>query len=457
MERNPTPRGRAHRAVRAGALALTALGCASSATAQVDQELADRYFEEARVLCEREGGRLWGVSLCGPMAFADPVTRTIATNRPAPEGDRPPTLGYANSSVDWGGTRWATLVWPLPPDDARSRDGLMLHELFHRIQPELKLLFPEPKNDHLDTADGRYWLQLEWRALAKALGASGPSREEAIRHAVAFRAARRAEFPDAAENERILELQEGLAQYTGVVASTSTPDGAIDVAIRQLGREEWLTSLVRTFAYGSGTAYGLLLDAYSPGWTRRLEPTDDLGDLLVSASGLQPADDARAAAGAYGAAALRAAEDARQAEREAHIADLRGRFVEGPVLVLPDAGSYSFQSQGITPLGEHGSVYPTVRATSEWGELEAAEVLIAPDYRLAVPAPFEVTGDTIRGDGWTLRLAPGWVVRPGPRPRDRVVIHENPEAPSDLDVAFLDAGHTDPPTGPRDAHGYGGA
>jgi hypothetical protein len=31
----------------------------------IDVEVAGRYFEDARVLAERDGGRLWGVSLDG--------------------------------------------------------------------------------------------------------------------------------------------------------------------------------------------------------------------------------------------------------------------------------------------------------------------------------------------------------------------------------------------------------
>lgn len=400
-------------------------GCGLVATlvrpvaAQVEPALADSYFEEVRVLCEHEGGRLWGVPLCGPLVFADAATSTIATNRPAPAGDRPPTLGYANSYVVWGGTRWAALVWPPPRDDARSRGALMLHELFHRIQPELGLTFPEPKNDHLDTAEGRYWLQLEWRALRKAIGTSGPARETALADALAFRRARRARFPEAAENERILELQEGLAQYTGVVASTATARQADSVAMAQLDTREWLTSLVRTFAYGSGTAYGVLLDEYSPGWTRRLGPRDDLGTLLAEASGVSGSPDPATAAAAYGGPSLLVAERAREAEREARVAELRARFVDGPVLVLPGTGTYSFTSQGITPLGEHGSVYPTVRATADWGTLEGALVLVDPEGgSLTVPAPPESRGDTIHGDDWTLVLAPGWKLGPGPRPGD---------------------------------------
>jgi len=52
----------------------------------------------AAALCEREGACFWGVSLCGPMVFAEPVTGTIASNRPAPKAPRPRALGYANAA-----------------------------------------------------------------------------------------------------------------------------------------------------------------------------------------------------------------------------------------------------------------------------------------------------------------------------------------------------------------------
>jgi hypothetical protein len=37
----------------------------------VDPQRAAMYFREAKELCDRDNGRLWGVSLCGPMVFAD--------------------------------------------------------------------------------------------------------------------------------------------------------------------------------------------------------------------------------------------------------------------------------------------------------------------------------------------------------------------------------------------------
>ncbi len=179
------------------------------------------YFKEAAALCEHEGGKLWGVSLCGPMVIADAATHTIATSQPAPDAKQPATLGFANSAMDWGGTRWSTLVWQMIPADAHARGRLMMHELFHRVQPQLGFQIRDGQYDHLDTVDGRYWMQLEWRALARALGASGAARTAAVRDALGFRMARRKAFPNAAENERLLEMNEGLAQYTGTAASAA--------------------------------------------------------------------------------------------------------------------------------------------------------------------------------------------------------------------------------------------
>jgi len=70
-------------------LTCVAIGFPSPALAQVDQQRAQELFKQAQALCERDGGRLWGVSICAPMVIADGRTQTIATSQPAPEGARP--------------------------------------------------------------------------------------------------------------------------------------------------------------------------------------------------------------------------------------------------------------------------------------------------------------------------------------------------------------------------------
>ena len=70
-------------------------------------------------------------------------------------------------------------------------------------------------------------------------------------------------------------------------------------------------------------------------------------------------------------------------------------------------------------------IYPTYRAVTDWGTLVAERVLMSADQStVAVPAPASVMGADLAGDGWTLKLAPGWVVRPGARSGDFVVIRD---------------------------------
>jgi hypothetical protein len=397
----------------------------ASARGQIDSARAPQYFHEADSLCTHEAGRLWGVSLCGPMVFADPVSRSIVTSQPAPDAPRPPALGFANAALKWGDTRWSTYVWQMIPADPAMRRRLFMHELFHRIQPDLGLFVAEPNNDHLDTPEGRYWIQLEWRALARAMADSGAAQKRAVEDALAFRQARRQRFPDAGENERRLEINEGLAQYTGTVSATATPALARADAVTQLEQVAVVNpSFVRTFAYPSGAAYGLLLDQYSPGWTRRIKPTDDLGGMVAAAAHAEPASDADAAALRYGGADLKVAEARRETERQVRIAELRRRFVDGPVLVLPAASGASFITNGITPIPGEGTFYPTYHLAARWGKLDGSVLVSTDRTRLAVPAPGSVSGSELSGDGWTLTVGPGWVVRPGSRTGDYQLVEE---------------------------------
>src|SRR4051794_19699123 len=387
--------------------------------AQIDQRLATEFFFEAKTLCEREGGKLWNTSLCGPIVFADPVTKTIATNQPPPEGPRPAILGFANAAMNWGGARWTTLSWPFLATMQQGQGQVLIHELFHRIQPQLGLFIADLPNDHLDTPEGRYWMQLEWKALSRALGSSGETRVAAVRDALAFRAARRARFAGAAESERTLEINEGLAEYTAtVVAADSRPEAARN-AIRQLAKAAAEPTFVRQFAYSTGAAYGMLLDAFAPGWTHRIQSGDDLGKLVEPLTGVRPEKDVEAAAVSYGGPEIREREAKRDVEQKLRLAELRRRFVEAPVLILPSSRSSTFSSVGMTPIPGEGTIYPSFRTVAEWGTLEAAAVLMAPDRgKLTVPGPPTVKGTTVMGDGWTVTIADGWAIGLGPQAGD---------------------------------------
>jgi hypothetical protein len=407
---------------------LVLLGSATAAEAQVEPEIAKRYFEEATKLCERDAGRLWGVSLCGPMVIADPATGTRATSQPEPAGPTPAFSSFADGPVMWGGERWfAFPLAMLPANAADIRQQVMLHGLFHRIQPELGLITEEGFNEHLDTLEGRVSIQLEWRALRRAIESTGSNRAEAIVDALAFRRDRRVRFPGAAEGERREEIREGLASYTGIAAWADSPADAHRAAASAVAGGESETALVGNFEAASGPAYGVLLDDLLPGWRRQVRATSDLGDMLASAINGPPTTNVAAAAARYDGATLRAAEEARDRAQRARVAELRRRFVDGTVLTMPAVGRGTSDTHDSVGIPSVGTVYfHDFTQSGQWGRLEASGgVLRAADgSALSVPITAPLEGTTLRGDGWTVTLNAGWVVRPAARPGSFVIVRE---------------------------------
>lgn len=411
---------------------LLLLGAASAAEAQVQPALAQRYFEEAMKLCERDAGRLWGVSLCGPMVIFDPATGTHATSQPEPEGPPPRFTGFADGPVSWGGLRWfAFPLFMLPEKDADVRQQLMLHGLFHRIQPELGFMQGmqgDGSNEHLDTLEGRVWMQLEWRALRRAVESNGSDRFKAIADALAFRRERRRLFSGTADNERRDEIREGLASYTGIAAWANSPTDARRAAAAAAAGGELQTSFVGNFEAASGPAYGVLLDDLMPGWRRQLCGTSDLGDLLASATKRPPTTDVAVAAARYDGATLRRAEEARDRAQQVRVAELRRRFVDGPVLTMPAGGSSTSDTTGSVGIPGVGTVFfRKFTLSARWGRLSANNGVLrsADGTKLSVPVTGPLEGTTLREDGWSATLNSRWVVRPAARPGSFAIVREN--------------------------------
>ena len=407
---------------------LALLGTATATEAQVKPELAKRYFKEATKLCQRDAGRLWGVSLCGPMVIVDQATGTRATSQPEPEGQPPRFPAFVDGPVSWGGLRW--FAWPLymlPEKDADVRQQVILHGLFHRIQPELGLMAEDGFNEHLDTLEGRVWMKLEWRALRRAVESSGSGRAEAIADALAFRRERRRRFPGAADNERRDEIREGLPSYTGIAAWANSPADAHRAAATALAGGEAQPSFVGNFEAASGPGYGVLLDDLLPEWRRKVRATSDLGDLLASATNRPPTTDLAVAAARYDVATLRTAEEARDRAQQVRVAELRRRFVDGPVLTMPAAGSGSSDTTGSVGIPGAGTVYfRNFTRSAKWGSLNAnGGVLLAADgTTLSVPVTGRLEGTTLQGDGWSVTLNAGWVVQPAARPGSFTIVRQ---------------------------------
>src|SRR5437773_3477233 len=268
-------------------------------------------------------------------------------------------------------------------------------------------------------------MRLEWRALRRALESSGNDRAEAIADALAFRRERRRRFPGAAEGERREEIREGLASYTGIAVWANSPADAHRAAASAATGLQ--TSFVGNFEAASGPAYGVLLDDLLPGWRRQVRSTSDLGDMLASAANRPPTPDVAVAAARYDGATLRTAEEARDRAQQVRVAELRRRFVDGPVLTMPAVGRGTSDTHDSVGIPGAGTVYfHNFTQSGQWGRLEAnGGVLRSADgATLSVPVTVPLEGAALQGDGWRVTLNAGWVVQPAARPGSFTIVRE---------------------------------
>jgi hypothetical protein len=408
----------------------------------INLTLAEQYFDEARLICAKDNGALWGLSLDGPMMFVDRQTRMIVANQADKEGRLtkngkvfvgrlPDEENIANTATKWAGVNWTMVIFPLPVDK-HDRAQLMLHELFHRAQTALGFTLSNPANNHLDSFAGRLWLQYEWRALQRALTQAGAERRKAIEDALIFRAHRRAIFPQATRNETELELNEGLAEYTGVKLRGTSDLESANFFARQLRAFESRPTFVRSFAYATGPAYGLLLDQASPDWRKQIKQERDMGAMLAKALPIKlPAKlkiEAEQRAKKDDCTSLLTTETERESNRQKRLADYRARFVEGAVLTIPltETVQYSFNPNNLEVLDESNTLFPTVRISDAWGILTVTQgaVLTRKDgkiVKVTVVAPTQPETRPLQGAGWTLELKEGWRLETGERKGDYLI------------------------------------
>jgi len=431
-------------------LAATSAAWRSAGAQRIDTASVLGALRDASSACAGDAGALWSRSLCGPIAFVDRQTRlavvndSVASRALLPYGGAfvttlPASVGLANTSFEWDGRQWAMILLPLPADRF-DRIALVMHEVFHREQRALGLSGSDPANNHLDEREGRRWLRLELNALAAALDALA-ARGDARRHAesaMLFRQRRQLLFPNADSLEAALEMQEGLAEYTGDrMAMALTGESAARVA-RRVRDFQATPSYVRSFAYGTGPALGLLLDEFRPAWRTELPTIRNPARLLATALGVRASRDlasiAERRALAYGGNEIAAQERVRDSVRSAATADYRRRLVDGPVLTVRQTNlNRNFNPNALVGFDAASTVYPTGSFSADWGALEVTErgALVSNDFTwIRVSAPPSVpaaTDHVVKGDGWTLTLKPGWVVRPSHPERGSLeVVKEQP-------------------------------
>jgi len=429
-------RQRCFASVLVSAVGLGALVPGAICAQPIDVAQAKTIFADAQAASDKDAGRLWGKRLYGKILLVDPETGFAVSNGADAQGVLHPNNGVfegtlpkeviiSNAPTEWEGARWTMLMPQTIPDDRIDRAVTLAHEMFHRIQPGLHLMADDMPCLHLDTVEGRVWMQLEWRALAAALIESGPAQTAAIGDALAFRAYRQSQFAGAQKAEASQEIAEGVPEFTGVMTGEPDVQAARWRAAGKLAHPDTTISFVRSFAYTSGPGYGLLLDERLPGWRSRLNAQSDLAALLASTLAGHRQGSAEARAPFYGASEIRMMEADRAAKAETEKARYRALLVTGPTLTTPGPGNFSFNPSALISLGDGYTVYPTFHAVAAWGTLDVKDgVRVPTDFSsTTLAAPTDTKGSHLEGPGWKIELAPGWSAIPGAKPGSFTLSH----------------------------------
>ncbi len=284
----------------------------------------------------------------------------------------------ANTSVELGGVRTATLMPPTTAVTLRSRAALLLHEAFHVFQRERHPTWSANEVDlftyPVANAELLGLRRAETEALRRALVSSTAAQTECwARTATELRQQRFAAMSaGSAAYERLTELNEGLATYVERRA-TKESGGTL------LALEGFAPEAIRQRGYKTGVALAQLLDQVSPDWRTALEQNDTTPlDILLSTALVARAPTA-------GACTFTPAErDVFQATAEVDIQALQARraeqrraFLEQPGWrVLVSAPGEPLFPQGFDPLNvqivAQGEVLHTrfVKLGNKTGEIE---------------------------------------------------------------------------------------
>lgn len=379
------------------------------------------YFKEIKKATE-QGFGIWNRDLYGNILLVDPVARQLYSNNPdlnhvlkpdenIYQGVLPDTINIANTSVHWGGKVWAMIMLPLP-EDKYERVNLSVHELFHTVQPSLGFSQNNKESNHLENKEGRIYLRLELEALRKAiLSATSKEQNGHLRQALIFRKHRNALFPGSGDTENQLELNEGIAEYTGFAMSGRNRKQIKKHFINDLNNFMINPTYVRSFAYVTTPIYGYLLSLKNKSWNRQISAKTNLTDFFIEKLKIKMPGNVESipekVIEEYNGASIMVQETLRDEKIQAKIADYTTKFIEKPHFeIVFEKMNMSFDPRNIFSLGNQGTVYPNIRVTDNWGILEVKNAaLVSSDWnRISVSSPEKINATTIEGDGWILKL-----------------------------------------------------
>lgn len=390
-------------------------------------EKASAYFKKTEDLCNRDGGRLWGKNLYGPLMFVDRASRRLYANQPDADGllklkdgiynglyPRENIIG--NMAVTFGETLFGMAVLPPEEDDYRITSRA-IHSLFHRYQNLQGILSSGFNLPNMDEKNARIWIKLEWKALRKAITSEGEDQLLAIRDALIFRGSNHETYPKFVPLEDQFETYEGLATFTYILFESDSLEEFENRLLDYLDRVYRYQSYSRSYGNIHGALYATLL--YFKGFDFKTIHTDtlDLGNMVREVYNIELPRFCRDVAGSiainYNINEIMQEEASREKAIKERLDNQTSVFTKRPVVYLElESPYFDFEPEDVQSLDTLGTLYNTIRVSDNWGKLtvDKGGCLVSNNYKyIRISARgYKAEKNHISGEGWQLVLNDGW-------------------------------------------------
>lgn len=382
------------------------------------------YFDEVKMVTKK-CKNLWDIDLYGPIMIVNPYTRQAYSNFPDTNGilksdgkiytgKLPGNILIGNYSLNWGGLNWAMVLTIFLKNNKDDRVDLFTHELFHRAQPLLNFRKEnDMNNNHLDSKNGRVYLRLELEALVKALNSVDKNiRSKHILNALYFRTYRYELYPNAYSSEATIEINEGIASYTGKVMRNLNKKEYNTLMVNKINDFFKEQTYVQMFAYNTIAAYGFLLRETDKYWNKKVTSEINLTAFFNSAFGftdeIKQQINVDSISILYNGLAIIKEETEREERIKNTVLAYKKKFLEQAHFEISfEKKRISYDTRYIVTIEDLGYVYPTMKATDNWGVLDIKDVgglLNSAKDKLIITIPTKIEGNNISGEGWTLLL-----------------------------------------------------
>lgn len=237
-------------------------------------------------------------------------------------------------------------------------------------------------------------------ALKKAIQCvSSAESKKHLTDALTFRMYRYSLYPVADSSENLLELNEGMAEYTGIIICNRNRDKAVQHFVQ--GIDDFISNptFVRSFPYITTPVYGYLLYPARAGWNREISIKTNLTVYFIKAFNIAMPSDLKTRveeiSDQYNGNVINAEETEREAKTKRLVTEYKSKFIgQTHFEIKLEKMNIAFDPGNIIPIENNGSVYINARITDNWGILTVNKgCLMSPGWdkiSLSVPLKLKI-------------------------------------------------------------------